>query len=79
MALYIEQGRQELLGGSAHKAAVYLNEVYQNGETSPMLHMLLADAMRSRDAQLASLEGHTAAVWSAQFSPDGTRVLTGSG
>jgi WD40 repeat protein len=44
-----------------------------------MLHMLLADAMRSIDAQLASLEGHTAAVWSAQFSPDGTRVLTGSG
>lgn len=40
--------------------------------------MLLADAMRPIDAQLASLEGHTDRVTSAQFSPDGTRVLTAS-
>jgi hypothetical protein len=75
-ALYTEQGRQELLQGSPSKAVVYLSEAYQNGATGPVLGVLLADAMRPIDAQLASLEGHTSAVTAAQFSPDGTRVLT---
>ena len=59
VALYTEQGRQELLQGSPLKAAIYLSEAYQGGETGPALRMLLADAMRPIDAQAASLEGHT--------------------
>ena len=77
-ALYTEQGRQELLQGSPLKAVMYLSEAYQGGETGPTLRLLLADAMRPIDAQLASLEGHTDLVWAAQFSPDGTRVVTAS-
>jgi conflict system STAND superfamily ATPase/WD40 domain-containing protein len=77
-ALYIEQGRQELLQGNPSKAVVYLSEAYQSRATGPVLRMLLADAMRSIDVQLTSLEGHTGGVWSARFSPDGTRVLTAS-
>ena len=41
---------------------VYLSEAYQNGATGPVLRMLLADAMRSIDVQLASLKGHTGSV-----------------
>jgi hypothetical protein len=77
-ALYTEQGRQALLQGSPSKAMVYLSEAYQGGATGQVLRMLLADAMRPIDAQLASLEGHTNSMESAQFSPDGTRVLTAS-
>ena len=73
---YIEQGRQELLQGRPLKAVGYLSEAYQSGATGPVLLMLLADVMRYIDVQLASLEDHTSRVTSAQFSPDGTRVLT---
>ena len=33
---------------------------------------------RERQADRASLKGHTAAVWSAAFSPDGKRIVTAS-
>ena len=59
VALYTERGRQDLLQGSPLKAAIYLSEAYQGGETGPELRMLLADAMRPIDVQAASLEGHT--------------------
>lgn len=48
-------------------------------EPGPVLRMLLADAMRPIDTQLATLEGHADMVHSAQFSSDGTRVMTASG
>jgi WD40 repeat protein len=76
--LYVEQGQQELLQGQALHATVYLSKAYQAGETEPMLRLLLAQAMRSVEAELASLEGHTSGVESAQFSADGTRVVTAS-
>ena len=75
-AHYIEQGRQELLGGNALRALPYLSEAYQLGETGPILRFLLAQAMRPLDAQLVSPYGHTDGVWNAGFSPDGTRLVT---
>ena len=78
VALYTEEGRRELLQGSTLRAVVYLSEAYKGGETGPTLRMLLADAMRPVDAQLVSLTGHVSTVFSAQFSSDGTRVVTAS-
>ncbi len=89
-ALYVEQGRQELLQGRALHAVVYLSEVYQAGEMEPMLRFLLAQAMQSVDAQIVSFNGHAdgvsavafspdgSGVWAVAFSPDGIRVVTGS-
>jgi predicted oxidoreductase (fatty acid repression mutant protein) len=74
---YVEQGRQELLQGRAPRAAVYLSEAYQIGEAEPSLRFLLAQAMQRLEAYL-SFEGHTKEVFSAAFSPDGTRVVTAS-
>jgi hypothetical protein len=78
VALYTEQGRQELLQRRWMPAAVYLSEAYQVGETSAVLRFLLAQAIQGVGAQLASLEGHAEEVFSAQFSPDGSRLLTAS-
>ena len=33
---------------------------------------------RGDRAELLTLKGHTGSVWSASFSPDGSRIVTGS-
>jgi WD40 repeat protein len=75
--LLVEQGRQELVAGRPARAAVYLSQAYARaGEPSVALRSYLADAMRSIDAERMTLDGHTGALTSAKFSPDGTRIVT---
>ncbi|MEO8705651.1 MAG: protein kinase [Kofleriaceae bacterium] len=67
-----EQGRQELLAGRSTRAVAYLSEAYaQSHDPGVGLRTVLADAMRSVEAERISLDGHSAA-----FSPDGTRIVT---
>jgi WD40 repeat protein len=71
-----EQGRQELLAGRPARAAIYLNEAYASRTHDIALRSLLADAMRSLDAQRFSVDTDQLDI-SAAFSPDGTRIVTG--
>ncbi|HEY5869424.1 MAG TPA: AAA family ATPase [Candidatus Tectomicrobia bacterium] len=75
VASYAEQGRQELLRGQPQRAAVYLSEAYQRGETRASLRVLLALALPRLGAQLASLE-HKWPVSAVAFSADGTHLVT---
>ena len=76
VASYAEHGRQELLRGQPQRAAVYLSEAYQLGETGASLRVLLALALQRLGAQLASLEGEAWSWPSIAFSADGTRLVT---
>ena len=72
-----EQGRQELLAGRPARAAVYLSEAQtQDHDADVALRALLAEAMRSLDAQRMSLEGHIRELSMAAISPDRTRIVT---
>ena len=71
-----EQGRRELMDGSALKALVYLNSALRKLPTDPITRFLVARAQRVIDRKLLTLEGHEGGVRSAAYSPDGSRVLT---
>ena len=74
-----EQGRQELVAGRPARAAVYLSEAYaRSHDPDVALRSMLADAMRSIEAQRWSLDGNPAPVGTAAFSRDGTRIVTSS-
>ena len=75
---YKDMGRSELIAGWPLRATPYLTAAYARGKDDPVLRFLLAQSCRPLDALVASLEGHTDAVTSALFSPDGTRVATTS-
>ncbi len=75
--MMIEQGRQELLAGRPARAAVYLSQAYsQTRDPGVGLRSLLADAMRTVEAERVSLEDPVGGERSAAFSADGTRVVT---
>lgn len=75
--LFEEQGRQELLAGRPARAAAYLSEARANTQAPGVgLRTLLAEAMRSVEAERLSLNGHFYGVAAAAFSPDGKRVAT---
>ncbi len=76
MTLLEEHGRQELLGGRAGRALVYLDEAYRAGHDTPTLRFLIAEASRPFLARLANVHGGP--FNSAAFSPDGARVVTAS-
>jgi WD40 repeat protein len=78
MALYEEQGRQELLASNFGHAAVYLSEAYDNGVESPSLRFLLAQALRSIDSEIFTLKGHSRSIMDLAFSPDGRFILSSS-
>jgi WD40 repeat protein len=77
--LYEEQGRQEMLHGNPFQALAYLSEAYNEYGPRPSLRLLLSLALQPIDAHVATLEGHSNGVWSAAFSPDGSRIVTASG
>jgi WD40 repeat protein/tRNA A-37 threonylcarbamoyl transferase component Bud32 len=76
-SLLEEQGRQELLAGRPTRAVAYLSEAYaRTRHPGVELRTLLAEAMRSVEAEQVSLDAHPGGVSTAAFSPDGTRIVT---
>ncbi|HEX7837238.1 MAG TPA: hypothetical protein VF469_07225, partial [Kofleriaceae bacterium] len=73
---YQEAGRQLLVDERPHEAIAYLIAARQIGAKGEALGMLTA--LASRSLPVIPLLTHQATVWSAAFSPDGTRVVTAS-
>ncbi|HET7506575.1 MAG TPA: TIR domain-containing protein [Kofleriaceae bacterium] len=73
---YLEQGRGLLLDGHPMQALPYLVAARNEGMESPILQMLYAEA--SRNVPHITLIGHTSYITAAEFSSDGTRVVTAS-
>jgi WD40 repeat protein/serine/threonine protein kinase len=73
---YIERGQQALLAGNVEAAQQALEATHRMGARSNAVAFMLARAKEPFEAELATLGGHAGQVWSAAFSPDGTRVLT---
>ena len=76
LEVYEDRGRQEILLGNPLVAALYLSEAYRLGKSDPILKYLLAESMRTVDAQLLSLDKHNKEVYLAEFSPDTSKILT---
>ena len=76
-SLLIEQALQELRAERASRALPYLAEVLRQGEDTPAIRFLLAEALRPLELEVAAPitvpEGLVAAVW----SPDGATVALG--
>ena len=73
---YAEAGRQFLIDGRYQEAIPYLVAARQRGEDCAPLRMMFLEARRH--VPLIPALKHQAAVESAAFSPDGTRVVTAS-
>lgn len=73
-ASFQEQGRQLLVDGHPMQALPFLVAAREAGIENVPLQMLFA----ASSIQRATISGHRGAVLGAQFSPDGTRVLTAS-
>ncbi len=76
--LYFQQGRQALLSGDAMQAFVYLAELRRKGVDTPGLRFLLARASAGVRGELASMDEHGDQIFSVDFGPAGSRVLTSS-
>ena len=77
--LVVERGRQLLVEmDNAPEAALWLHHALERGSKSPMLRLLLKEAMRPVDAMLLVLRGCQASISSAAFSPDGSRIVSSS-
>ncbi|TMQ09207.1 MAG: CHAT domain-containing protein [Deltaproteobacteria bacterium] len=73
---YAESGRQLLVDGHYQEAVPYLLAARQNGEDGAALRKMFWVASHHLPFILALV--HPDRVWSAVFSPDGTRVVTAS-
>jgi WD40 repeat protein len=73
---YKEAGWQQLLGGHPQEAMPYLMAARRSGEKGELLRMLIGTA--TRFLPLVPILEHGAAVSSAAFSSDGSRVVTAS-
>ncbi len=77
LELYEEQGRQEIIKGNLENAAVYLSEAYLKGRTSLALRYMLSVALaKVENHPPIDLNGHTAGVIMAVFSPDNQLVAS---
>ncbi len=78
LALLEQNGRRELDLGRPFRASVYLAEAYQRAPSSLVLRSLVTQAVAPLLAHRFSLAGHEGNVVSVAWSPDGSRVATGS-
>jgi WD40 repeat protein/serine/threonine protein kinase len=78
IALYLEQGRQQLAEGDPLRAFPYLAEARRSGENGTAARFLLSRSMQFLAGQEQVLRGHQGPVWDARFSPDGARIATAS-
>ncbi len=73
-----EQGRRELLFGHADRALLYIAEVLRQGDDTPAIRLLLAEATRPADRAIRTMsEGH-GGIGGVAWSPDG-RYLAATG
>ena len=72
----IEAGRQAQLHGESAEARLQLGEAYRRGDDSQSTKFMLARALQPRLAELARLPATKGHMWSATFSPDGSRIVT---
>jgi WD40 repeat protein/serine/threonine protein kinase len=71
----LEQGRSALLHGEPD-AQMHLAEAYKRGERSPSTAFMLARALQPRLTEQARFTSTAGRMWSAEFSPDGRRIVT---
>ena len=75
VALYVDQGRKELLAGRAGPAAVFLAGAYENGEDGIALRHLLGRACQELEAHLLVHRDAEAPISTLGWSPDGERLV----
>lgn len=73
---YEQEGRQAILAGDPTRGIVYLSEALNLGGDSPATRFLLARATASLSHERLSIDAHAGQVYTAVFSPDGSRLLT---
>jgi eukaryotic-like serine/threonine-protein kinase len=78
LALLEQNGRRELDLGRPFRAAVYLAEAYRRAPSSLALRSLVTQAAAPLAAHRFSLVGHDGNVVAVAWSPDGSRIATGS-
>jgi len=71
----VEQGRAALLAGDMSGAQQHLGAAWNAGDHSEPTAFMLARALQPVRAELARLPG-SGRMWSATWSPDGTRIVT---
>ena len=72
----IDEARQELLQGNAARAYSTILDAFSRGGSGATLEFLLHQAKVA--SPQAQTEAHSAGIYMANFSPDGTRVVTAS-
>jgi WD40 repeat protein/serine/threonine protein kinase len=74
--VYADRGMDALLEGKNTEALVFLAEAARRGDDSPKLKFMVARAWQPRSAELgkATIAGE---MWSAAYSPDGRRIVSG--
>jgi WD40 repeat protein len=72
-ALLSEHGLQELANGHPARALPYLVEAMREGDDTPALHFLVADALRPFEREIATIRDHVDGLGPISWSPDGKR------
>jgi WD40 repeat protein len=75
---HFEQGRTSILSNDVLRGLVYLAQAYQEGIKGPAIRYALARSMHEAEGQLNTFTGHTSRIQFARFTPDGSRLVTGS-
>ncbi|TMQ11966.1 MAG: hypothetical protein E6J90_33100 [Deltaproteobacteria bacterium] len=72
----VEQGRAAELHGEMAEARRHLGEAYQRGDHSSATSFMFARAVQPLRAERARLAATSGRMWSAAWSPDGSRIVT---
>ena len=73
---YTEQGRRALLDGKHSEALAYLVAAAERGGDSPGAAFMRERAATPLSAEVLRIRSTTPRMWSAAFSPDGSRLAT---
>ncbi|HVV88119.1 MAG TPA: serine/threonine-protein kinase, partial [Kofleriaceae bacterium] len=76
-ALLVEQGRQEVAAGRDSRALPYLAEVLAEGEDTPAIRLLVAEARRTVDRQVGATVVAPHGLDDVAWSSDGATLVLG--